>query len=193
MLAEELLRRGHPLVEIDACERGADKVRHCLLVSDALAAGGPQAPSDNGAGGQALELEKTSVDVRGWLEGTLDTPLPADGGEGPWAHRGSHGGLEDDRGETWVGAQKVLGAIIAEERVAEEGEGAVVEEAVALRGLVYEGAGQGLHGELGVQAETGMERGELGRGQRVAGWRDEDHGLSRVFGGWRGHGGVWSG
>lgn len=109
-------------------------------------------------------MEEASVDVRGWLEGILDTPLPPNGGEGPRAHRGSHGGLEHDGGEAWVGAQKVLGAIIAEERVSEEGKGAVVEEAVTLRGLVYEGAGQGLHGELGVQAETGMERGELGRG-----------------------------
>lgn len=44
----------------------------------------------------------------------------------------------------------MLGAVVAEEYIAEEGEGAVVVEPVVFRGLVYEGTGQCLHGKLGM-------------------------------------------
>lgn len=128
-------------MEINARERSSDKVRHCLLFGDTLAARGPQTSGGDSPRGQALELEEARVDIRGWLEGSLDTPFPADRGEGPRAYRGGHCGMEDDGGEPWVGAQKVLGAVVAEECVAEEGEGAVVVEPVVFRGLVDEGAG----------------------------------------------------
>lgn len=137
-------------MEIHPRERGTDKVRHCLFLGDALAAGRLQTPSDNRPGGQAFELEEASVDVKGWFEGSLDTPFPTDSGEGSLAYRGGQGGLEDEGGEPRIGAQEVLGAVVTEECIAEEGEGAVVVEPVVFRGLVYEGTGQGLHGKLGV-------------------------------------------
>lgn len=44
----------------------------------------------------------------------------------------------------------MLSAVVAEERIAEEGKGTVVVEPVMFRGPVYKGAGQGLHGKLGM-------------------------------------------
>lgn len=64
--------------------------------------------------------------------------------------------MEDYGGESGVGAEEVLGAVVAQEGVAEEGEGAVVVEAVGVGCLVDEGAGEGFYGEVWAQAETGV-------------------------------------
>lgn len=92
-------------------------------------------------GRQSLELEKTGVNVWGWLEGGLDTPFSPNGGKRPRAHEGGHCRLENQGRESRVCTHKVLGTIVPEEGVPEVGEGAVVIKADWVGRLVNECAG----------------------------------------------------
>jgi hypothetical protein len=129
-------------------------------------------------GRQSLELEKTSVNVWGWLEGGLDTPFSPNGGKRPRAHEGGHCGLENQGRESRVCTHEVLGTIVPKEGVPEVGEGAVVIKADWVGRLVNERAGQSLYRVTWMQTKTGMESGEFCGVEGVARARE---GLSRCW------------
>lgn len=115
------------------------------------------------AGGEgASELEEAGVYLAAWFCGGVDAPARGDGGEGFGPGVGVDGGLEDDLWEAGVQADEVLDCVVAEEVVAEDGEGVVVEPGVWVCCFVDEGAGEGFQGEGFGEVEAGVEGGEFG-------------------------------